>query len=317
MKAMIDSSYIILSTIPVILSALGTGIGQGLIGKQALQSMIKQPSASNALSKLCIIGTAITETAAIMGVLISLLLINDANSIENIWSHYALIGIAFAMGISGFFAGIASSFPVIASCQSLARQPFLQGKILNIMLITQTLIMTPNIFGLLISLLIKGKMIETESFTQALQLLASGLSIGLGCIGPSIGLSLFAFAACSAIGINTKAYTKILTFTFICEAIIETPVIFSLLISLLIFTTTINPESILQGWQFLAGALCIGLSTISPGINSGKTAATAAIQIAHNLEMYSNLSKLTMLALAMIDSFTIYGLLISMIMILH
>ena len=142
MKAMIDSSYIILSTIPVILSALGTGIGQGLIGKQALQSMIKQPSASNALSKLCIIGTAITETAAIMGVLISLLLINDANSIENIWSHYALIGIAFAMGISGFFAGIASSFPVIASCQSLARQPFLQGKILNIMLITQTLIMT-------------------------------------------------------------------------------------------------------------------------------------------------------------------------------
>jgi F0F1-type ATP synthase membrane subunit c/vacuolar-type H+-ATPase subunit K len=314
---MIDSTYILLSLIPVILSALGTGIGQGLIGKQALQSMLKQPTASNNISKLCIIGTAVTETAAILGILMSLMLLGDANNIHNIWSTYGVIGIACAVGISGFCAGIASSFPVIASCQSLARQPFLQGKILNLMLITQTLIMTPNIFGLLIALLIKGKMAETESFTQALQLLASGLSIGLGCIGPSIGLSLFAFAACQAIGINKKAYGKILTFTFICEAIIETPVIFSLLISLIILTTTINPESILQGWQFLAAALCIGLSTISPGINSGRTAAHASTQIAYNLETYPNLSKLTMLALAMIDSFTIYGLLVSIIMILY
>ena len=254
---------------------------------------------------------------AILGILMSLMLLGDTNTIENVWSTYGVIGIACAVGISGFCAGIASSFPVIASCQSLARQPFLQGKILNLMLITQTLIMTPNIFGLLIALLIKGKMTETESFTQALQLLASGLSIGIGCIGPSIGLSLFAFAACQAIGINKKAYGKILTFTFICEAIIETPVIFSLLIALIILTTTINPESALQGWQFLASALCIGLSTISPGINSGRTAATASTQIAYNLETYQNLSKLTMLALAMIDSFTIYGLLISIIMILY
>ncbi len=312
----VDNAYILLAPIPVILSTLGTSIGQGLIGKQALQSMLKQPSASNNISKLCIIGTAVTETAAIMGMLISLLLLTDKQYTENIWSIYALFGIICALGISGFCAGIASSFPVIASCQSLARQPFLQGKILNLMLITQTLIMTPNIFGLLVALLIKGKMIETENFTQALQLLASGLSLGLGCIGPSIGLSLFAFAACSAIGINKKSYAKILTFTFICEAIIETPVIFSLLISLIILTTTINPESSLQGWQFLAAALCIGLSTIAPGINSGRTAAMATTQIAHNLEMYPHLSKLTMLALAMIDSFTIYGLLISIIIVL-
>ncbi len=314
---MIDSTYILLSLLPVILSALGTGIGQGLIGKQALQSMLKQPTASNNISKLCIIGTAVTETAAILGILMSLMLLGDSASMQNAWSTYAVIGIACAVGISGFCAGIASSFPVIASCQSLARQPFLQGKILNLMLITQTLIMTPNIFGLLIALLIKGKIAETESFTQALQLLASGLSIGLGCIGPSIGLSLFAFAACQAVGINKKAYGKILTFTFICEAIIETPVIFSLLISLIILTTTVHPESLMQGWKFLAAALCIGLSTISPGINSGRTAAMANTQIAYNLETYPNLSKLTMLALAMIDSFTIYGLLVSIILILH
>lgn len=314
---MVDISLSIISLVPVILSTFATGLGQGLIGKHALQAMHKQPSSANNISKLCVIGTAITETAAIMGILVSLLLLNDMQNLQNSdWSMYGIIGIALAVGISGFCAGIASAFPAIAACSSLARQPFLQTKILNIMLITQTLIMTPNIFGMLIALLIKGKLASIDNFSQAMQMLASGLSISLGCIGPSIGLSLFAYQACKAVGYNKKAYGKILTFTFICEAIIETPVIFSLLISLMIFNSQIIATSTIQGWQFIAAALCIGLSTISPGINSGRTGATACKQIAHHLEQYSNISKITMLALAMIDSFAIYGLLISIIMLL-
>lgn len=313
---MTDTIYILIILIPLILSTLGTSIGQGLIGKQALQSMLKQPQAADNISKLCIISTAITDTAGILGLVISILLINDLDRMHTVYSIYAIIGIACAMGISGLFAGIASAFPAIASCQSLARQPFLQTKILNLMLITQTLIMTPNIFSFLVSLLIKSKIAETQSFAQALQLLASGISVGFGCIGPSIGLSLFAYTACQAIGVNKKAFGKILTFTFICEAIIETPAIFALLISLMILNTKINPESALQGWQFIAAALCISLSTIAPGINSGRTAKAACNQIAFYPDSYPNMTKITMLALVMIDSFAIYGLLIAIIMIL-
>lgn len=314
---MIDTTYIIGSLIPVILSTLGTGIGQGLIGTQALQSMQKQPSAADNISKLCVIGIAITETAAVIGVVMSLLLLGEMQHITDFtWTSYAIVGIAFAIGISGFCAGIASALPAVASCQSLARQPFLQTKILNMMLITQTLIMTPNMFGLIIALLIKGKIADITNLPQALQLLASGISIGLGCIGPSIGLALFAFAACKAIGINKKGYGKILTFTFICEAIIETPVIFALLISLMILTTNIVPTSAVQGWQFIASALCIGLSTITPGISLGRTGASACNQIVYHLDEYANISKIAMLALAMLDTFTIYGLLISIFMLL-
>ncbi|OGB86114.1 hypothetical protein A3J41_02975 [candidate division TM6 bacterium RIFCSPHIGHO2_12_FULL_38_8] len=312
---MIDATHTLLSLIPTFLGTLGTGIGQGLIGTQALQSMQKQPSAAESLAKLCIIATAVSETAAILCLVISILLLSDTQTINLSWSLYGVTGMVIAVGISGFCAGIASSFPAIAASKSLARQPFAQTKILNIMLITQTLIMTPNVFGFLIALLIKGKMPQTESFTQALQLLSSGLSIGLGCIGPSIGLSLFAYQACHAVGVNKKAYGKILTFTFICEAIIETPVIFALLIGLLILNSTIHPESFMQGWQFLGAALCIGLSTISPGINSGRTGKAACLAMALAPESYQNLSKITMLALAMIDSFAIYGLLISIVLI--
>lgn len=314
---MTEILYTLISLIPVLFATLGTAIGQGLIGKQAIHSMQKQPSATDSISKLCIIATAVTETAAVMGIVITLLLLNDLQNLQqNSWASFGITGIAFAVGVSGFFAGISSSYPAIAACSSLARQPFLQTKIMNLMLITQTLIMTPNIFGMLIALLIKNKLADAESFNHAVQLLASGMSIGLGGIGPSVGLSLFAFAACSAIGVNKQAYGKILTFTFICEAIIETPAIFALLISLMILTTTVHPTSDLQGWQFIAAALCIGLSTISPGINSGRTGATAATQIGKYLEQYPNISKITLLALAMIDSFAIYGLIIAIIMLI-
>lgn len=313
---MIDLIYIICALIIVVLPSIGTSIGQGMIGKKALEALNVQPSATNLIVKFSIIGMAITETAAIMGLVITILMLGDSNIASNDFNYLAAIGMAFAMGISGMCAGIASALPAVGTCHSLMRQPFMQAKLLNLMLITQTLIMTPNMFGMLITLLIKSKIGHIASLTQGLQLLASGLSIGIGCIGPSIGLSLFAFAATNAAAINKKAFGKVMTFTFICQAIIETPVIFSLLISLMILNTQVIDTSLLQGWQFIAAALCIGLSTIAPGINSGKTGAAACRQIALHLEQYGSISKLTLLALALLDSFAVYGLLISIIMLL-
>jgi F-type H+-transporting ATPase subunit c len=312
---MINVTHIIISSLPCLLSTIGTSIGQGLIGKHAVQAIHKQPAVADNISKLCVIGVAITETAAVIGTVITLMLLGEMHH-ANDWSSYALIGIALAVGISGFCAGIASAYPAMASCHSLARQPFLHNKILNMMLITQTLIMTPNMFGMFVAILIKTQMAAVTDFAQAMQLFASGLSIGLGCIGPSIGLSLFAFAACTAIGVNKIASRKILTFTFIGEAIIETPMIFSFVISLMILTTSLIPTSIIQCWQFLAAGLCIGLSTISPGINLGRTGAAACKEISMYPDQYGNISNISMLAMALIDTFTIYGLLISIVILL-
>jgi len=312
-----DALYIILSFIPGILSALGTSIGQGIINKNAMESLNRQPTASSLISKVAIIGMALVETAAIMGMVISILLINDSNiKTEPFFANLAVGGIALALGISGFCAGIAAAFPAARICHSIAHQPFMYTKFLNMMLVVQTLIMTPNMFGMIVALLIKNKIPEIQILPEAMQLFASGLSIGIGCIGPSIGLSLFASAACTAVGINKKSFNKVMTFTFVCEAIIETPAIFALLISLIILTTTIKPESALQGWQFIAAALCMGLSTLAPGINAGKTGAAACKQMGFNLEQYPTLSKTGLLALAMIDSFAIYGLLVSIILLL-
>lgn len=315
---MIELLYNISIAIPVTFSAIGAGIGQGLIGNQAVKALEKQPASSGNISKLCIIGIALTETVSILGAVISIMLILDKTPMQN--SYYAtfgVMGIALAIGLSGLAVGIASALPARAACDAITRQPFMNNKILNIMLITQTIIMTPNIFGFLISLLIKGKLATTNTLEKALQLFSSGLSIGMGSIGPAIGLSMFAYAACQAVGINKKAFGKIMTFTFVSVAIIETPAIFALLISLTILTTDMNGASFLQAFSMLAAAICIGVSTISPGISAGRTGRATCQQIAYNLKQYSALSKTTMLALAMIDTFAIYGLLVSMMLIFY
>lgn len=310
-----ETIYLIYSILPAIIACIGTSIGQGMIGASAVEAINRQPFSSAQILRVTIIGTAITETAAIFGLVMSILLLNK-NFIATEYNCLASLGITCAIGLSSFFAGFAASFPVQATIQSIAQQPSYNNKYLNMMLITQTLIMTPNVFGLIISLLIKNELESVDSFNKAMQLFSSGLSIGLGCIGPCIGMALFAKAACTAVGFNKWSFPKIMPFTFICQAIIETPVILSLLIGLMILSSSISLDNNVQAWQFLAAALSIAISTIAPGINSGKTAAHACKQISLYHEQYSSIFKLTMLALAMIDSFAIYGLLISIIILL-
>jgi F-type H+-transporting ATPase subunit c len=314
---MIETFYTTTIAIPVACTAIGAGIGQGLIGVKALQAINIQPQASAEINKMSLIGMSITETSGILGLVISILLIlNTSIPLNYEFASLGRIGIGLAIGLTGLVAGIASSLPAQAACLSVARQPFFSNKILQLMLITQTVIMTPNIFGFIIALLINLKTPTVNDLNNGLQLLAAGLAIGLGSIGPSIGLSFFAQSACTAIGVNRKSYNKIMTFTFICEGMIETPVIFSFLISLLILSiNTASGHSELQGIAFIASALCIGLSTFGTGISTGKVGATACKYIGKTPENYSTISKIGFLALPMIDTFVIYGFIIAIILI--
>jgi len=313
---MIEIMYILSTAIPVTMTALGAGIGQGLIGVKAIEAMNIQPTATSEINRASTIGLSLTETAAIFGLVISIIL-NFDTSIPASYEYAAIgrLGISIAIGLSGFMAGIASSLPAQAACLSIARQPFFSNKIMQLMLITQTIIMTPNIFGFVIALFINSQIAYVTNLNEGLKLLAAGLSIGLGSIGPSIGLSIFAQAACTAISVNRKSYAKILPFTFISEAIIETPAIFSFLISLLILNVHMPADApIIYGITLIAAALCMGLSTLMTGISTGTTGSIACFHIGNNPEHYSKISNICFFALAMIDTFAIYGFIVAIIL---
>ena len=261
---------------------------------------------------------ALMETGAVIGLALSIVLLIDPTVKEPILAGgIARFGIPLCICLCGISIGIVSSWLTRQACMSIARQPFFNKNILNLLLITQSLLQTPLIFSFIVSWIIKMQASSAVFIIDGWRLLASGLVMGLGSIGPIIGLALFACAALEGIGRNRKAYPKMLTFTFISQAIIETPILFSFIIALMmLFTPITGNDTFLKGVIMMAAALCTGLTTMVPGINSGKIASAAGRQLALNPDNYSILSRTSMLAQALIDTFVLYGALISTLMLL-
>jgi F-type H+-transporting ATPase subunit c len=69
---------------------------------------------------------------------------------------------------------------------------------------------------------------------EAMKLLAAGLAVGFGMLGPGIGLGLIGFGAMSAIGRNPEARGPILTNMIIIGALAEALGIYALIIAIIL-----------------------------------------------------------------------------------
>lgn len=302
------------------INAIGVGIGQGLTSSTAIESINRQPAARNEITRVAILGIALIETAAVMGTFVSFLLLWQTQPHTlSAYSNLTSLGVTFAICCSGFVLGIVSSLPARAACLAVARQPFFSAEITRFMMITLSLLQTPIIFGFIIVLFIQGQSMGITNLRDSLRLISSGVCIGLGSIGPAIGLAIFAKAACQGLGINRNAYRQLFSFTLISQAIIETPIIFALIvaISLLFLIPPLAQENILDGIALLAAGLCTGIGTIGSGISSGLTATAACKQIARKPETYSSLSRISMFAQGLIETAAIYAVLISFLLLFY
>jgi len=293
------------------INAIGVGIGEGLTGQAALRAMNIQPSARNDISTTAILGMALIETAAILGISIAaMLLLLGSSAPRTEFSGIAEIGIAAAICVSGFVIGIMSSLPAQQACLSVARQPFFSKKILYFMIITQSVIQTPIIFGFIIAMFIRSQMDFITTYPESIRLMASGLCIGIGSIGPVIGLGLFAQQACHSVGINQNAYDKLFSFMLISQALIDTPVIFALTTSMLL-AFSISATTTTMAIATIAAAACMSCGTFTTGISAGRTAAAACLRIAFDPEQAGNLARTSMIAQAFIDTNVIYAFVIA------
>ncbi len=302
----------------VAVTSISVSIGEGLTGIAALQALLLQPRARNEISKTFLLGMALIETAGVLGLTMSIMLLNPAAAKPvSMYGYYAELGILFAVGISGTVLGIVSSYPARAACQAVARQPFFAQKIQIMMLLSQSIMQTPLIFAFLISILIKIQLSSIIHLSEALKLIASGLCIGIGSIGPTIGLALIAQKACESMGINKYSYNTLFPFTLVSQAIIESPLVFAFVVSLFMLLKQVSdPSHLSSGIAFMAAAFCIGIGTGFPGINSGKIAGQACQSIAHNPAAANTIFKVSLLSQILLETGTIYALIIAFIIIL-
>jgi F-type H+-transporting ATPase subunit c len=69
---------------------------------------------------------------------------------------------------------------------------------------------------------------------STVKLLAAGLAIGLGAIGPGVGIGILALGALQAIGRNPEASGQIQTNMFIGIAFAEAVAIYALVVALIL-----------------------------------------------------------------------------------
>lgn len=302
----------------VALNSIGVGIGDGITSLAALDAIDIQPHARPEISKTFILGMALIETSGVLSLTMALMLINPLP--ENQYTefvHYAEIGIALAICIAGTIIGVASALPSKEACYSVSRQPFHSQKIQGLMLLTQSLMQTPIIFAFIVALFIKAQLASITTAAESVRLIASGLCIGVGSIGPAIGLSSFSKEACKGIGVNPQAYQQILSFTLVSEALIESPLIFALIISLILLqVSTAGPLSFLRGTALFSSGLVMGMGTFGVGVASGWVASQACKQIAFDPEQATVIARLSLFAQVLIETCSIYSMIVALALIL-
>lgn len=69
---------------------------------------------------------------------------------------------------------------------------------------------------------------------ETLRMLAAGLAMGLGALGPGIGIGILAYGAMQAIGRNPEARGPILTNMILAIAFAEAIAIYALIVAILI-----------------------------------------------------------------------------------
>jgi F-type H+-transporting ATPase subunit c len=292
----------------VIVPAGCVAFGQSSVVYTTLDKMEAQPGARGALLSCMLLGIFLNEAAALLPVIMGFALLGGAPSVIA-WPHViAELGIVLALGVPALLVGYVSSFPHKMAISSVARQPFQAGRINYLVLFLLSMMQMSVILGLIIAFFMRFSISETLELAQGWRVFAMGLAFGLSSLGPLIGMQRFSTAVCESLGIAPDAYGSLVSFSLISQALIETPVLFALFITLLILFRGGSPMAA------IAAALAMGLSTIGPGIASGTIAREACASIGRHPEKAALFSYTSILAQTLVDASVVYGVVIAVML---
>lgn len=214
------------------LGAIGSAIGEGYIAMNAMNALGRQPGESQKVLRLMIISQAITETAAIFALVMSLVLLFGSDGTGVMKSvTYLSAGIAIGFGTIG--SGFGAGLPGGSALKGLGRNPENSDVLTVQMIIGQAVTQTSTIFALTVSLILVTLSPE-DSFLKICAILGGAFAMGFGAIGPGIGDGIVAKNANEAVGKFPKNMGLLTRTMIIGQAITETTDIYSLVVALIL-----------------------------------------------------------------------------------
>jgi len=214
--------------------AIGSGVGSGFPAAAACAGMSRQPAMGGRLTTNMLVGSAVCQTPSIFALVTSFILIfTDFSKTPFNPAWAAVLGAGLAAGLAAIGSGIGGGVVARASCEGIARNPNSQKQVVNVMLLGQAITQTPAILGLLVSFILIFKQFEaTDAIAPGMALLASGLCMGIGAIGPGIGEGIASSGGVRWIA-KSPAFAGELTRTMLVGmAVAESTAIYSMVIAL-------------------------------------------------------------------------------------
>ncbi len=131
------------------LAWLWVSLWEGLIAKKSIEVFGKNPDLWWVLKPLTILGIALTESAAIYGLVVALLIMFA-------WDFTTAQGIAagLSIGLVGFSAGLGEGWVAAQALESILRNPEVQWEIRSNMILYIAMVESAAIYALVVSLLI-------------------------------------------------------------------------------------------------------------------------------------------------------------------
>jgi len=233
-------------------------------------------------------------------------------------------GAGLCIGISAICSGLAGGHTAGYTMRAMNRQPAVSGKLLQSMLISQAMRESSAIFSLVVSLLLVfgGFMDTAVDYVKAVSFIAAGLSMGIGSLGPSLGMGYVGAEACEGIGRTPSQSLSVTTSMLLGQALSQTSSIFALVVALLLlYTIPSFADNQTAGYQVLrstaliGAALSVGLGTFGPGVGIGYVAGLANKMIARYKEQQGVLMRTMFLGAAVTQSTAVYGLVVAFLLI--
>lgn len=216
--------------------AIGSGYGSGFPGGEACLGISRQPAISSRLTTNMLIGSAVCQTPAIFAMVVALMLMFlDFGSAPFSPTWAALLGAGLSTGLAAVGSGFGGGLVAGASCEGIARQPEGIGQVTTTMLVGQAVCQTPSIFGLLISFVLMFKLFpEATTLNPCFALLAAGLCMGFGGIGPGIGNGFAAQGAVKWIARNMESAGALTRTMLVAQAVSQSTAIYAMVVSLVL-----------------------------------------------------------------------------------
>ena len=136
------------------LSAIGPGIGCGLVAQASCEGVARHPSNSTPVTNLMLLAQAVTQTTAIYGLLISFILIfKEVPASDTLTSAMALLSSGICMGLGAFGPGLGEGYVGQKAVEWVAKNINAVGDLTRTMLVGQAVAESTGIYSLVIALI--------------------------------------------------------------------------------------------------------------------------------------------------------------------